>query len=218
MDHDTRAEGDDAPLVDAARRGDADAFAALMRRHNPVLFRAARSVLGDDADLDDVVQTAWIKAHAALGSFAGASRFSTWAVRIAINEALMRLRRRKRTVTLPDDDVVIEPAVDADRSPEARAAGAEMVRVVEAALDRLSPAYRTVFVLREVQGLSTAETAEVLALSNEAVKTRLSRARGALRELVVEQLGPAASEAYAFDGARCARVVAHVLAVLASPR
>jgi RNA polymerase sigma-70 factor, ECF subfamily len=196
---------DDAPLLTAARTGDRAAFAALVRRHNQVVYRAARGVLRDDADAEDAAQQAWVKAYRALASFDGRSRFSTWVVRIAINEALMKLRARKPTTALDDEAPVLEP------TPEERAASGELLRVVEAAVDRLSAPYRVVFTLREVQGLSTAETADALSLSEEAVKTRLSRAKAALRADLADRVDGAVGGAYAFDGARCDRIVARVL-------
>ena len=176
-------------LVQAAKKGDLEAFSELVKRYDRNVFRIAQHITHNDEDAQDVVQDAFLKAYTNLEQFQGNSKFYTWLVRIAVNEALMRLRKRRndRTVSL-DEDVETEegsmPREVADWSPnpEQLYGQSELGDILKKTIQGLPPGFRTVFVLRDVEGLSTEETAEMLGLSIPAVKSRLLRARLQLRE------------------------------------
>jgi RNA polymerase sigma-70 factor (ECF subfamily) len=202
----------DEAVVREVRAGDAARFEILMRRHNQRLFRTARAILRNDAEAEDVVQQAYLSAFAKLEQFRGDARFSTWLTRIAVYEALKRMRKQGR---LSDLDVV-EAADDSrlsapSRTPEDHAAGGELRALLEEAIDTLPESYRVVFVMRDVEELDTRETAECLELSEEAVRVRLHRARKALREWLYERADTLAADAFHFAGERCDRIVLHVL-------
>jgi RNA polymerase sigma-70 factor (ECF subfamily) len=206
------AETDDA-LIKRICAGETACFELLMRRHNERIYRTVRAVLGDDADVEDVMQQAYVSAYQHLDRFEGRSRFSTWMTRIAINEAYARLRKRHRTEPAPweDDHAMADEPEAAGPTPEQSAARQEMHALLERAVDTLSVPNRTVFVLRAVQGLSTAETAECLKISEEAVKTRLHRANEALRLWLAAQVGDAVHDAFRFYRPRCDAVVSQVM-------
>lgn len=212
------------PLPDdeIARRvvaGEIDLFEVLMRRHNPRVYRAIRGILRSEAEVEDAMQQAYLHAYAHLGEFRGDSTFSTWLLRIAVNEGLGRLRGRDRLVLLDDLSAPPEEEASGRESPEDRAAAREAMGMLEKAIDRLPLALRTVYLLREVDGLSTGDAADVLGISPEAVKVRLHRARLALRDLVAAEVGQGAAGAFPFLAPRCDRVVAAVLAEIgAGPR
>ena len=204
----------DEQVVSQVLAGQTALFEILMRRHNERLYRAARAILRDEAEAEDVMQQAYVNAYAHLRQFDGRSAFATWLTRIAVNEAISRARRRGRYQPLGDDDVVLFPAVFPMRTtpdPEKQAFTHEMRVVLEAAVDALPDGSREVFMLREVEGLSTAETAQCLNVSESVVKTRLLRARAALRRDLTERVGAAAATSFAFLRPRCDRVVAAVL-------
>ena len=206
-------DSDDA-LVPRILAGESALFERIMRRHNQRLFRTARAILNDDAEAEDVMQATYTRAFAHLGQFRGDAQLGTWLVRIAVHEAFARVRRRRRLAPLPPgDDVEALPMPDRPTpiDPEREANNAELRRLLEHAIDELPETYRTVFVLREVEGLSTATTAECLGVSEEVVKTRLSRARLRLRDQLYERAGAQASSAFTFGAERCDRVVAAVL-------
>ena len=206
-------DSDDA-LVPRILAGESALFERIMRRHNQRVFRAARAILNDDAEAEDVMQETYTRAFAHLGQFRGEAQLGTWLVRIAVHEAFARVRRRRRLAPLPsDDDVETLPMPDRPMpiDPEREANNAELRRLLERAIDELPETYRTVFVLREVEGLSTATTAECLGVSEEVVKTRLSRARLRLRDGLYERAGAQASSAFTFGAERCDRIVAAVL-------
>ncbi len=199
----------DAELVRRVRRGEPQLFELLIRRHNPRVYRAIRGLLRDEAEVEDAMQQTYLLAYARLAEFSGAAAFSTWLTRIAVNEALGRLRRRgrgDRLGTTGDED-----AAGDDESPEEHAAAREAMRLVHGALDRLSPSNRIVFVLRDVEEMSTAEVADVLGTSEDVVKVRLHRARHALRDVLAAAAGRALAEAFPFLAPRCDRVVAAVM-------
>jgi len=180
---------DESVLVDAARNGDIGAFEQLVRRYDRNVFRIAQHITQNREDAEDVVQDAFLKAFQNLGQFQGQSKFYTWLVRIAVNEALMRLRRRRpeRTVSLDEDvkteeDSIPREVADWSPNPEQLYSQAELKDILSKTIQGLSPGFRTVFVLRDVEALSTEETAEALNLSIPAVKSRLLRARLQLRE------------------------------------
>lgn len=219
---DAAAQADDAELAARAARGEAGAFAAIMRRHNRLVFRAVRSILRSDAEAEDAVQEAYLKAWRGLASFRAEARLSTWLVRIAINEALQRIRRRG-AVVIPLDagagaDAPASPqealADDADLRPEGMVGRAQMRRVMEAHIDALPEVFRTVFMLRAVEELSVEEVAEALHVPPATVRTRFFRARGLLRESLSRELDFATEDAFSFGGGRCDRIVAGVLAEL----
>lgn len=215
------AAHDEAALVGLARQNHGGAFRALMQRFNQPLFRTARSILRDDAEAEDALQEAYVRAFGALGGFRGDASLRTWLTRIVINEARRRLARRRETVELE----AVQAAEDEGRvvsllggpmalDPEREAARAETRRMLERAVDGLPEAFRLVFILREVQELTIEETAESLGLKPATVKTRLFRARKLLRERLDEQLGQAVTGAFPFLGRRCERITAAVLARL----
>jgi RNA polymerase sigma-70 factor (ECF subfamily) len=210
----------DEELVAATRRGEGAAFAAIMQRHNRRLYRAARGILRNDAEAEDVVQEAYVKAYAALGDFRGAAGLATWLTRIVINEALGRLRRQRDTEELDVLDrgggadvahIIAMPGVTVAPDPEQALARAEIRRVLERAVDQLPDQFRLVFVLRDVEEMSIEETAAQLGVLAATVKTRLHRARRLLRQALDERLASALTDAFPFDGARCAGVTAKVL-------
>ncbi|MEQ8280269.1 MAG: RNA polymerase sigma factor [Deltaproteobacteria bacterium] len=176
-------------------------FAILMRRYNQRVFRSIRSIATSDAEAEDIVQQAYVSAFAKLSQFRGDARFSTWLTRIAINEALQR-RRRERPFE------VIEGEAD-PTTPEAEVYRAEVAKLLEVYVDGMPESLRTVFVLRDVEEMSTAQTADCLGLSEEAVRVRLHRGRRLLRERLSGVL-EAAPHAFRFDGERCDRIVAAV--------
>jgi RNA polymerase sigma-70 factor (ECF subfamily) len=213
----------DAELAALARQGDGAAFRVIMQRHNRRLYRAARAVLHDDAEAEDVVQEAYVRAFAALGDFRGDSSLATWLTRIALNEALGRLRRRRPTVEIetfdarPEARVIPFPLMSPDMNPEQAAARQDVRRLLERAIDGLPEPFRVVFVLRDVEELSIEETAAQLGLRPETVKTRLHRARRRLREALDAELASALTDAFPFAGARCARITDAVLKRLGIP-
>jgi RNA polymerase sigma-70 factor (ECF subfamily) len=203
---------DDVRLVEGARNGDAAAFRAIMKRHNRRLYRVARSVLGDDAEAEDVVQEAYVKGFQNLGGFRGDSTLGIWLTRIALNEALSRRRRRRPMVDLNDLDtfdeqrearVLIFPGARLDSNPESETGRAEVRRLLEQAVDGLPEAFRVVFMMRDIEQMTIEETASQLAIRPETVKTRLHRARRLLREALRAKLGSVLDDTYAFDGDRC---------------
>jgi RNA polymerase sigma-70 factor (ECF subfamily) len=210
----------DAEVVRRVLSGEVELFEVLVRRHDGRVYRAVRSILRDEAEAEDAVQASWLHAYQHLREFAGAAAFTTWLLRIAVNEALGRLRRRARVVPVADSEddegAIMDGRTD---DPEDRAAAREAVRLLERAVDGLPPPYRSVFVLREVEQLSTRDTAEALSLGEEAVKVRLHRARAMLRRILGEQVGRAAPEAFPFLAPRCNRMVERVMeAIAALPR
>lgn len=180
---------EEAALVDQARGGDLAAFSELVRRYERRVYRTARHIVQNDEDAEDVLQEAMLKAFEHLDSFQGNSKFYTWLVRIAVNESLMKLRKRKsdRTVSLDesietDEEPIVREIAVWDDNPEQRYSQTELREILDKAIDSLKPIFRTVFILRDVEELSTEETAEILGLSIAAVKSRLLRARLQLRE------------------------------------
>jgi RNA polymerase sigma-70 factor, ECF subfamily len=204
----------DEQVVAQILAGQTALFEVLMRRHNERLYRAARAILRDEGEAEDVMQQAYVNAYAHLRQFDGRSTFATWLTRIAVNEAISRARRRGRYQPLGDAEVILFPTVLPMRTtpdPEKQAFGQEMRVVLEAAVDALPDGYREVFMLREIEGLSTAEAAQCLDVSESVVKTRLLRAKAALRRDLTERVGMAAATSFAFLRPRCDRVVAAVL-------
>ena len=202
---------DDELLRGCQRRDDA-AVRELTRRYNQRLFRIARGILRDDAAAEDVVQDTYVRVFTHLEQFRGDSSVGTWLVRIAMNLALGRIRSKRPTV-----DIDAVPAVAADPNPESLMANRELKTILERSIDELPDAFRAVFVARIVEGLSIEETAELFHLKPETVKTRVHRARRALRRSIEQHAGAAAREAFSFDGERCERLTNHVIAALHRP-
>ena len=205
----------DEQVVGRVLDGQTAMFEVLMRRHNERLYRAARAIVRDDREAEDVMQQAYVNAYAHLAQFDGRAAFATWLTRIAVHEALARVRRRDRFQPLVDLEFERSEPMMTSQSlpdPERQAIARELAGVIEAAVDRLPDGSREVFVLREVQGLDTSETAQSLGISEDAVKTRLSRAKAALRRDLFERAGLAAPSAFPFHQSRCDRLVAAVFA------
>ena len=202
----------DTELVVRVRGGERWLYEALMRRHNRKVFRALRALLDDDGEAEDAAQEAWVKAYAALDQFEGRSSFATWVVRIAVHEGLARRRLAGRFT-----EVAMGSLITPGAGPEVDAHRAELRRLLSGAIDELPEGQRAVFVLREVEGMSTAETAAALGISEENVKVRLHRARQALRRAVARQLGAELTHLYAFAGERCDRVTAAVMGRISPP-
>lgn len=204
----------DEEVVRRVLEGDTAVFELIMRRYNQRLYRIARSILRDDAEAEDVVQDAYVRAYEHLNQFAGLAKFSTWLSRIAVHEALARARRRDRIEELdamPETNPY-QPTEPVEASPERLASNAEVRTLLEDAIASLPLNYRTVFVMREVEELTTEETAETLDLTIENVKIRLHRAKAMLRRELYARAGANAAQAYPFPATRCDRLVAAVMA------
>ena len=210
------AEQPDSALIEAVLGGNTALFELLMRRYNERVYRAVRSIVREEPEVEDVMQQAYVNAFTHLRQFNGAARFSTWLTRIAINEALARVRHQGRYQTFDDDGGEAAPFTmqSPDGNPERQAFAHELRGLLEWAIDRLPNGMREVFVLREVEGLSTLEAAQCLGVSEDVVKTRLSRGRALLRDQLMQRTGATAPDAFRFYRPRCDRVVAQVMANL----
>lgn len=206
----------DEQVVERILMGQTALFEILMRRYNERMYRVARSIVRDDSEAEDVMQQSYVNAYANLRQFEGRARFSTWLTRIAVNESLARARRRGKYQPYDDESLQAEPlmAEQSPHDPERQAFSGELRALLEWAIERLPDGAREVFVLREVEGLSTADVADGLGVSEDVVKTRLSRAKAALRRSVMDRTGSTAPEVYRFHRPRCDRVVARVLAAI----
>jgi RNA polymerase sigma-70 factor (ECF subfamily) len=213
----------DAELARHVATGSHEAFTFLMRRYNQMLYRTARSILKDDAEAEDAVQEAYLLAYHAMGKFRGDAKLSTWLVRITVNESIARLRKRKRTAEVirldgeagPDPETAeTNMKESATEQPERAAIRGQARRLLEAKIDELPDAFRTVFVLRAVEEFSVEEVAAALAIPEATVRTRFFRARSLLREALAREIDLGFEDAFAFAGARCDRIVAGVLARL----
>ena len=216
----------DEEVVNRVRGGEVALFEVLMRRHNRRAYRTARAILQNDAEAEDVMQEAYVNAYAHLGDFAGRAQFSTWLLRIVVNEALARRRRTLRLVPLSgagaagagsdgshgSEDREVQSMTSRTRDPEESASDHELGRLLEQSVDTLPEGFRSVFVLRAVEQLSVAETAEVLGIPEETVKTRHHRARGLLQDSLLNRVGTALPSLFDFHLSRCDRVVVGVLA------
>ena len=214
----------DLDLASSAASGNALAFETIVRRNNRLLFRTARGVVPDDAEAQDVVQETYLRAFTNLHAYRGESALATWLARIAINVAVSSQRKKGRLVQLqegsepadPDSPVEHEMPLSTpeDNGPDAMAERTEVRALLQAAIEQLPAIYRSVFMLRAVEDLSVEETAFCLGVSQEVVKTRFLRARAMLRESLAAQVESCAQETFAFAGARCDAVLAHVMAEL----
>jgi RNA polymerase sigma-70 factor (ECF subfamily) len=216
------AAPDENDLALAARvaSGDLNAFGEIMRRHNRMLYRTARSILRDHGEAEDCLQSAYLLAYRSMAGFAGRSKLSTWLARIVINEALGRKRRRARHGVgiafdvASDHDDLEHASVDfptAAPGPEREAMRRELGALIERRIDALPEVFRRVFVLRAIEEMSVEETADLLGIPAATVRTRYFRARNLLRESLAQSVGTALGGAFAFAGARCNRIVAAVL-------
>jgi RNA polymerase sigma-70 factor (ECF subfamily) len=208
---------DDLELVQRALARDGAAFRIIMERNNRRLYRVARSILRNDSEAEDAVQEAYVNAFAHLDSFRGDSSLSTWLSRIAMNEALGRLRRERPSVELDAIETqrteaqIIQFPQSGASDPERTMAQREILQLVERAADNLPEIFRIVFVTRVIEGMSVEETAELLGLQPETVKTRLHRARRLVRDQLDEQIGPVLMDAFPFAGRRCERLTDAVM-------
>ena len=212
----------EAELVSMAIAGNSAAFSQIMRRHNRLLFRTARSILKNDDDTQDALQEAYLRAWRALASFRSDAKLSTWLVRIAVNEALGRLRRSGAQVlplnaTIDVDGEAQEMPMQAnpDDQPESSVMRAQIRQQIEARIDSLPDAFRSVFMLRGVEEMSVEETALALDIPQATVRSRFFRARGLLREGLSRDIDMGIGDAFSFAGERCDRIVATVLASIA---
>ena len=196
----------DIELVDRVRAGARDDFEILVRRHNQRLYRAARAILRSDDEAEDIVQQAWLEVFRHLSQFRGDAAFTTWATRIAVNAAITHARKRPVIAEVADADAVAED------QPDSELERAELGKLLEDCLERLPQGNREVMVLRDVLELDTAETADMLGLSEEAVRVRLHRARAAVAADLTERM---ISKVYSFAGERCARITRNVMDAIA---
>ena len=215
----------DTELVRRVAAHDHEAFRVLMRRHNQMLYRTARSILKNEPEAEDAVQEAYLQAYRAMGDFRGDAKLSTWLVRIVVNEAITRLHkqtRRAEVIHLEGEDLQQDHQSSEDsmnesapEHPERAAQRSESRRLLEAKIDELPEAFRTVFVLRAVEEMTVEETAAALDIPEATVRTRFFRARGLLRESLSRDIDLAHGDAFAFAGARCDRIIANVMTRLA---
>jgi RNA polymerase sigma-70 factor (ECF subfamily) len=211
----------DQDVIAQVLAGNTALFELLMRRYNERLFRVARAIVRDESEAEDVMQQAYVNAYTHLSQFNGTAQFSTWLTRIAVHEALARVRRQGRYEALDDDDnldaeLVMERTTTFD--PERLASSGELRGLIEASIDTLPDGMREVFMLRDIEGLNTLETASCLDVSEDVVKTRLSRARATLRRAILDRTGTTMPEVFRFYRPRCDRVVAAVLQQLPAVR
>jgi RNA polymerase sigma-70 factor (ECF subfamily) len=202
----------DEDVVARVLAGETELFEMIMRRYNQRLFRTVRALTPNDAEAEDVLQEAYVNAYHHLAQFEGRAKFSTWLTRIAIHEALARRKTRGRLTTI--EDLELRPAMDP--TPEEKATSSELRGVLQRAIENLPEPLRVVFMMREVEGLDTEETAACLGLSAANVKVRLFRARGLLRDAIDRELGSEVRKLHAFAGARCDAIVARVLSRISS--
>lgn len=217
----------DAELAHSIAAGDQQAFVLLMRRHNQLLFRTARSILRDDRDAEDAVQDAYLQAYRSISQFRGDARLSTWLTRIVVNASIARARKRTRSAEVvqlhpgadhtSNEDSENSMEAEASGSPEMGAMRAQARRILEQSIDALPEVFRTVFVLRAVEEMSNEEVAHSLGIPEATVRTRFFRARSQLRTALMQEVDLAFESVFSFDGVRCDRIVAAVIARIASP-
>lgn len=217
----------DEKLVDLARKGRENAIRALIKHNNQRLFRVARAIMRNDDEAEDVVQEAYVKAFTRLDTFRGDSKFSTWLTRIALNEALGRVRRRRPSADLSEIDaatgtsngcVIMFPTSLMPPAADSELARSQVRAFLERAVDELPDTFRVVFILRDIEDMSTEETAIQLGIKPETVKTRLFRARRLMKTSIEKHLSGQFSELFPFDGARCEHMADKVVARLRNIR
>ncbi|MBZ9963368.1 RNA polymerase sigma factor [Mesorhizobium sp. BR1-1-2] len=204
---------DELRLVARALARDSDAFRKIMKLNNQRLYRLARGMVRNDSEAEDIVQEAYVRAFTNLSTYRGDASLSTWLSRIVINEALGRLRKGRRTVAMPENPEaqIIRFPLNPSDDPERTMAQRQILALVERATDSLPDAYRAVFVARVIEGLSIEETADLLGVRPETVKTRLHRARALLRKALDDEIGPVLLDAFPFAGRRCERLTQAVM-------
>jgi RNA polymerase sigma-70 factor (ECF subfamily) len=204
----------DEEVVTRVLAGETGMFEIIMRRHNQLLYRVARAILRNDGEAEDVMQDAYVRAYEHLGQFAAKAKFSTWLTRIAVHEALSRQRRGNRHQELEPMSEREGDPMDRFASlapdPEQQASNSEVRRLLEEAVEKLPDAYRTIFILRDIEDMSTTEAADVLEITEDNVKVRLHRARALLRKSLYARAGMERKEAFNFHAVRCDRVVKNV--------
>jgi RNA polymerase sigma-70 factor (ECF subfamily) len=208
----------DEEVVSRVLAGETALFEIVMRRYNQRLYRVARAILRDDDEAEDVMQDAYVRAYQHLEQFQGRARFSTWLTRIAIHESLSRLRRRGRWENLDDLEPTgetMDVSFSLGPDPETHASHAQLREVLESSILNLPEHYRSVLMMRDVEEMSTEETAAALGLTEENVKVRLHRARAMLRRDLYARAGATSSAAFQFHAPRCDRVVRNVFARIA---
>ncbi len=209
----------DEEVVDRVLAGDTALYEVVMRRHNTRLYRVTRAILKNDSEAEDVMQDAYVRAFQHLGQFEGRAKFSTWLTRIAVHEALARVHKGRRFEDWDDMDENQQDEIGAIQlrsNPESETASVEMSKILEHAIESLPEQYRTVVMMRDVEEMTTAETADCLSLTEENVKIRLHRAHGMLRKELYQNARISAVDAFPFHAPRCDRVVANVFARLAA--
>jgi RNA polymerase sigma-70 factor, ECF subfamily len=211
-------DASDGELLELARQGHPDAFGTLVRRHDRYLYRVARSVLRQDDEAEDVVQQTYLQAYINLANFRGEANLRTWLTRIALNDALLRQRRQRSTVELSQldtvrerirSDILLSPLTTS--TPEHAAAHRQIREILEHAIDDLPPAFRTVLIMRDVEEATVDETAGVLGIKPETVRTRLHRARRMLRDRLGEQFAAVLKDVFPFERPRCDALVRKLL-------
>lgn len=214
----TNEDWTDEQVVTRVLAGETALYELLMRRHNQRVYRVARAILRDDAEAEDVMQDAYVRAYQNLAGFEGRAKFATWLTRIAVHEALARARRRSRFQSIDSSDPahgdLMNAATSSDRSPEQASYDRELSAVIESAVLSLPDEYRIVFMLRDVEGMNTEETAQCLHLTEENVKVRLHRAHAKLRKQLYAAVGATAAGCFQFHAVRCDRVVNSVFKTL----
>lgn len=209
----------DEQVIERVLRGETALYEVVMRRYNTRLYRVARAILKNDAEAEDVMQDAYVRAFQHLHQFAGRAKFSTWLTRIAVHEALARVHKAKRFEEWDDMNGSKQDRIGAAQTrwdPESEAASGELSRLLEEAIERLPENYRAVVMMRDVEEMSTEETAECLSITEDNVKIRLHRAHGVLRKELYAKAKISTTEAFPFHAARCDRVVSAVFSVLAA--
>ncbi len=211
----------DDEIVARVLEGDTALYELIMRRYNQRLYRAIRAILKNESEVEDALQETYLSAYRKLASFEGRARFSTWLTRIAVNLAIDRRRRRMRVSSLEAAQVEAEverrdviPLAGRILGPEAEATHLELARLLASEIDRLPDHYRSVYVLREIEGMNVEETSQCLDLARSTVKTRLHRARTLLRDALTDRVGASAEATFTFAGKRCDGIVNRVLAHL----
>jgi RNA polymerase sigma-70 factor (ECF subfamily) len=204
----------DEEVVVRVLAGQTAMFEIVMRRHNQLLYRVARAILRNDGEAEDVMQDAYVRAYEHLAQFAGRAKFSTWLTRIAVHEALARMHRANRyQESKPMSErngESLDRLASLEPNPEQQASNSEIRRLLEEAIEKLPDAYRTIFMLRDVEEMSTTDTANILEITEDNVKVRLHRARALLREGLYARAGIERKEAFNFHAVRCDRVVKNV--------
>jgi RNA polymerase sigma-70 factor (ECF subfamily) len=209
----------DEEVIERVLAGDTALYEVVMRRYNTRLYRVAHAILKNDGEAEDVMQDAYVRAFQHLGQFAGRAKFSTWLTRIAVHEALARVHKARRFEDWDDMNENQQNEIGATplrSSPESETASVEMSKILEQAIENLPEGYRAVVMMRDVEDMTTAETAECLSLTEENVKIRLHRAHGMLRKELYANARISAADAFPFHAPRCDRVVANVFAILAA--